>query len=383
MLETIHNAITSALCLAPGRTHCRLLFSQFCFSCLRFPEMASNATDNYNHTTFDYIDYSMPSEAPNPEFVYLNRIRMLYIIMYLIVCILGVTLNSYVIIAGCRFYQKVQKSAASVWVLALAVTHLVFSAFLVLQFLYAWYHFNWHYGTALCKISSYIIYASMFSTAALLSLWSISSTIGNCFERLHGKCYGRGMSLFLVMSSWTFGAVLSSPSLLSRELRYTTLGEECIDDYDLNKKTTTDYGKKNFTAVVLSRFLLGILVPGFMMTISACLARRQSRDQDGSLKRVTCAIKVAYFICWTPLLVLGLLQITEKKHVFQSFKYGLPAATVFATAHSFTNPLIYLFLGSKMNMEWMYQGVGRGPFAPVDGNPAEDMFGNHMLQTLE
>ncbi|XP_017572212.1 chemokine-like receptor 1 [Pygocentrus nattereri] len=313
--------------------------------------MASNAADNYNHA--DYMDYSMPSEAPNPEFVYLIRIRMLYIIMYLIICTLGVTLNSYVIIAGCCFYHRVQKSAASVWVLALAVTHLVFSAFLVLQFLYAWYHFNWHYGEALCKISSYIIYASMFSTAALLSLWSISSSIGSCFERLRAKCNSRGMSLILVLSSWTFGVIFSSPSLLSRELRYTKLGEECIDDYDFNKKTTTDYGMKNFTAVVLSRFLLGILVPVLMMTISACLARRQSHDH-GSLKRVTCAIKVAYFICWTPLLVLGLLHSIEKKQ--ESFNYGSPAATTLAAAHSFINPVIYLLLGRKMNMEWMYQG---------------------------
>ncbi|XP_036454929.1 chemokine-like receptor 1 [Colossoma macropomum] len=342
--------------------------------------MASNTTDNHNYNTTDYEDYVMPSEIPNVQFVYLIRIRMLYIVMYLIVCTLGMTLNFFVIISGCHFYHKVHKSAASVWVLALAVTHLVFSAFLVLQFLYAWYHFNWHYGEALCKISSYIIYASMFSTAALLSLWSVSGTIGGCFESLRAKCNSRGTCLVLVLSSWTFGVIVSSPSLLSRELRYTKLGEECIDDYDLNKERTTDYGKKNFTAVVLSRFLLGILVPVFMMTISACLARRQGCNPNQSLKRVTCAIKVAYFVCWTPLLVLGLLQITEKKHEF--FKYQLPAATVLAAAHSVINPVIYLLVGRKMNMQWMFQGVGRGPFAPVEGNPDQDILDNHMLQTL-
>ncbi|XP_036454874.1 chemokine-like receptor 1 [Colossoma macropomum] len=307
-----------------------------------------------NMTDYTYDELAGPSESPKVQTVFLNHIRMQYVIVYVIVCTLGVTLNCYVIITGCYMYHKVQKSTPSVWILALAVTHLVFSAFLVLQFLYAWHHFNWHYGMALCKISSYIIYASMFSTAALLSLWSVSSSIGSCCMGLCGKCSRHGTSLVLVLSSWTFGAVLSSPSLLSRELRYTELGEECIDDYDMDKQKTTDYGMKNFTIVVLSRFLLGILLPAFMMTMSACLARRQSRDLDGSLKRVTCAIKVAYFICWMPLLFLGLLQITGKKYEF--FKYGLPTATVLAAAHSFINPVIYLFLGCKMNMQWMAPG---------------------------
>ncbi|XP_017572194.1 chemokine-like receptor 1 [Pygocentrus nattereri] len=307
-----------------------------------------------NMSDYNYDEIVASSQSPEVQTVFLNYIRMQYLIVYLIVCTLGVTLNSYVIIAGCHVYQKVQNSTPSMWILALAVTHLVFSAFLVLQFLYVWYHFNWHYGAALCKISSYIIYGSMFSTAALLSLWSISSSISSCAEGLCARCSRHGTTLVLLLSSWTFGAVLSSPSLLSRELRYTNLGEECIDDYDLDKQNTTPDGMKNFTAVVLSRFLLGILVPVFMMTISACLARRQSHDQDGSLKRVTCAIKVAYFICWTPLLVLGLLQVTEKNH--ESFTYGLPAATVLAAAHSVINPVIYLFLGRKMNMRWMAPG---------------------------
>ncbi|KAI4902873.1 hypothetical protein NFI96_004097 [Prochilodus magdalenae] len=312
--------------------------------------MASNETD-YNY------DASYALETTDaPEVVFLNQIRMQYIVVYLIVCTLGVTLNLYVIIAGCRVYHTIPKSTPTMWFLALAVTHLVFSAFLVLQFLYAWYHFNWHYGQALCKVSSYIVYASMFSTAALLSLWSVSSCISSCSNGFFAKCGSHGTTLLLVLSSWTFGVVLSSPSLLSRELRYTAIGQECIDDYDLNKEKTTDYGVKNFTLVVLSRFLLGILAPAFMMFISACLAQQRGWNADGSFKRVTFAIKVAYLICWTPLLVLGLVQINDNP---KFLKYGLPAATMLAAAHSFVNPVIYLLLGCKCCMEWMVPGYNQ------------------------
>ncbi|KAI4901093.1 hypothetical protein NFI96_004683 [Prochilodus magdalenae] len=305
-----------------------------------------------NETDYSYDEIEGVSEKPDVQAMFQNLIRTQYIVAYLIVCTLGVTLNLYVIIAGCRVYHKL-RFTPSMWFLALAVTHLVFSAFLVLQFLYAWYYFNWHYGQALCKVSSYIIYASMFSTAALLSLWSLSSCVGSCFQGLARRCSSRGMSLALVLSSWTYGAVLSSPSLLSRELRYTKMGQQCIDDYDLNKEKTTDYGMKNFKAVVLSRFLLGFVAPAFIMTISACLDRWRYWSVDGILKKVACAIRVAYFICWTPLLVMGLVQINEENH--KSLTYGLPLATVLAAAHSFVYPVIYLLLGRQISMEWMVQ----------------------------
>ncbi|XP_072520448.1 chemerin-like receptor 1 [Salminus brasiliensis] len=308
---------------------------------------------DFNESVYEDYDDSVRAKVQSADVdaVFLNRIRMQYIVAYLIICTLGVILNTYVIIAGCHLYHNLQKSTSSVWVLALAVTHLVFSAFLVLQFLYAWNYFNWHYGAALCKLSSYVIYASMFSTAALLSLWSISSS--RCFEGLWAKCGIRGISmvLILVTSSWTFGAVLSSPSLLSRELRYTELGEQCIDDYDLDKEKTTDFGRKNVTIVVLSRFLLGVLAPMFLMIASACIIQRQSGNMDGTCKRIACAIKVAYFVCWTPLLFMGVLQVTRGNSDF--FRYGLPGATVLAAAHSFINPVIYLLVGHKLNMHWM------------------------------
>uniref|UniRef100_A0A3B4BVZ6 G-protein coupled receptors family 1 profile domain-containing protein n=1 Tax=Pygocentrus nattereri TaxID=42514 RepID=A0A3B4BVZ6_PYGNA len=301
-------------------------------------EMASNAADNYNHA--DYMDYSMPSEAPNPEFVYLIRIRMmLYVISYFIICALGVILNSYVIVVGLKSMRK--KTATCVWILALAMTHLVCSSFLMLQLLYAWHHFNWNYGAALCKLSSYITYASMFSTGALLSLWSIS-------RRFPGGKHGLSTVLIMVLCSWTFGAVVSSPSLLYRELHYTEMGVQCIDDYNSNKESTTPDGMRKLTTVLLSRLLLGILIPVLVMGASACLIRPPDHNLK-SCKRIICAIKVSYFICWTPLLVLCLVQVTE----VSPFKYALPATTVLAAAHCFINPVIYLLVGCQINMDWM------------------------------
>ncbi|XP_066510181.1 chemerin-like receptor 1 [Hoplias malabaricus] len=312
--------------------------------------MASNNTE----VDYDYNERSPQTETPIEDTLLLKNIRMLYIIGYLVICGLGVTLNLYVIIVVCRVCHK-KPPPTSVWILALAVTHVIFSAFLVLQFLYAWHHFNWRYGASLCKISSFVIYSSMFSTAAMLSMWSISRCIcsSNFCEAICGPICGRGTSMIMILvsSSWTFGVLLGLPSLFSRELRYTNIGEQCIDDFDYDDNIATDIGWKYLMAVVLSRFLLGVLLPMFLILISACLEGRQNHDLHQNCKRIMCAIKVAYFICWTPLLFMGLVQVTSGNNTF--FKYGLPAATVLAAAHSLVNPVIYLLVGRRINMGWM------------------------------
>ncbi|XP_036454829.1 chemokine-like receptor 1 [Colossoma macropomum] len=300
---------------------------------------------SYNMTEpdYDYEDNHWQIEETRANAVFFNGIRMLYIISYFIICSLGVTLNSYVIITGLK--GKFQKSTTRVWVLALAMTHLVFSSFLMLQLLYAWHHFNWHFGTALCKLSSYITYASMFSTGALLSLWSASS---RCPKGT--RCGSRGPSTVLVMviCSWTFGVLVSSPSLLYRELHSTEIGVQCIDDYDSGKESATPDGVKKMTTVLLSRLVLGVLVPMLVMGASACLVRPLDHNLK-SCKRIICAIKVGYFICWTPLLVLRLVKVAEGS----PFAYALPATTVLAAAHCFINPVIYLLVGCKISMDWM------------------------------
>ncbi|KAI5625274.1 chemokine-like receptor 1, partial [Silurus asotus] len=277
---------------------------------------------------------------------YLNTIRILYFTGYLIICTLGLVLNLFVIIA-CSWNHL--KSDTAKWVLALAVTHLIFSAFLPLQILYSWYHFNWHYGAILCKVSSYVFYASLFSTAGILSFWTVKDSIER-FECKRKHCLTFKHStvvLILILCSWTLAAILSIPSLYSRELRYSDLGEQCIDDYDLNDDTTTVYGKRNQELVSSYRFVLGILIPAFLIAI--CL-RCQRQSMERKYKQITCLIKIAYIVCWTPLLLMVLLQAFS---TFDGHPYGLPVATVLATAHCCVNPMIYLLVSHDIKMKWM------------------------------
>ncbi|XP_058231060.1 chemerin-like receptor 1 isoform X2 [Hemibagrus wyckioides] len=297
------------------------------FVCLRIAKMSSSNTSNYDYDSDPVLDEIKKQND------YVNTLRMLYIFGYLIICTLGLLLNLIAIIAGSCYC----KSDTAKWVVALAVTHLICSAFLPLQILYSWYHFNWHYGTALCKLSSYVLYASMFSTAGMLTLHSVSDGI-QCTPFRHSS----GV-LIMILCSWIFALILSIPSLFFRELQYTTLGEECDDGYVSGDKTTP-------IIIVCYRFLLGFLIPSFLISICCCC---QSKRNERNMKQIMCLIKLAYFVCWTPLLFIGLLQ--AKSEIVLDFPYRNPIATVLAVAHCCVNPVVYLLVSNDFKMQWMKQ----------------------------
>lgn len=274
-----------------------------------------------------------------------HEIRMTYFISYCIVLFLGVTLNFTVIVISCQKYKRFQEVA--IWIMALAVTHLVSCTSVVFQILYAYNEFEWNYGNASCKLSSYIIYGSMFFTATMLSLWSIKSTLlkSICTKKM------KNCNIILISFSWTIAAVLACPSLFSREVR----DNQCIDDYDLDKSKTTQDGTARLKAVVVMRFLLGLVVPALVMFLGCCVTSSHKKCKSCRKQaQIICAIKIAYFVCWGPQIILTMLQATVSGSLSEKMsKYGLPAATILATTHLFTSPLIYLLLGCSFKMKWM------------------------------
>lgn len=302
-----------------------------------------------NTTHFDYEAFISDIEF---NMDYQNHIRVLFIIIYAVICVLGLVLNFWVLVTTCHVYHTRGKSSAAVWIFSLAITHLSCVAFLPFQFLYAWFHFNWRYKDVTCKFSSYSFYFSFFSTAAMLTLWSVRSCMMSlkCLKSMAGR---PGPDIVMVLISVTLSTVLASPSLFSRELRYTVHGLQCIDDFDFDDVHSTSDGEQKLLIVLLSRLLLGIALPAFLMGLSCCLRRREDLRSYGrrGLAQITCWIKVAHFICWTPLIFMAMLQYVQGKNSF--FLYGLPAATVLASAHCCINPVIYLLVRFELTMTWL------------------------------
>ncbi|XP_050965941.1 chemerin-like receptor 1 [Labeo rohita] len=302
-----------------------------------------------NATDYDYIIRELKitqsrNVSENATTHYQQEMRMTYLITYSIVLILGVTLNFIVIVMSCL--KNKNSPTVATWIMALAGTHLVSSASIVFQMLYAYNNFEWNYGSASCKLSSYIIYGSMFSTAAMLSFWSISFT----FSKIKCTKNCKNCTIILISLSWTIGAVLACPSLFSREVR----DSKCIDDYDLDKLKTTQDGITRLKAVVVMRFLIGVLVPALIMFLTCLTSANRTCKDCKKQAQIICAIKIVYFVFWCPQIVLTMIQATVNDSLSTNMlNYGLPAVTILATSHSFTNPIIYLLLGCSIKMNWM------------------------------
>lgn len=294
---------------------------------------------------YDFSNFSSVSEENQIEKEqYQHQMKMMYLVTYGIVLVLGVTLNFFFMFVGWQKYKSYKKIA--IWVVALSATHAAFCGAVALQFLYAYYEFQWLYRAVTCKLSSYILYGSMYSTATMLSLWSFSSAFSKSLKRF------KNCNFFLILFSWTLAAVLAMPSLFSRELQ---LGR-CIDDYDFEDLKTTPDAIKKLKAVVVSRFLFGLVIPAFVVFVSFCVASKSFQKVCSTCKtqaRIICAVKVAYFVCWGPQIFLTLLQAMTKSQYPNAFKYGLPAATALATTHCFTCPLIYILGECSIKMRWM------------------------------
>ncbi|XP_058633504.1 chemerin-like receptor 1 isoform X4 [Onychostoma macrolepis] len=153
--------------------HTFLIFFTLLFCCQRLYKMSGeDSAIDYDAIITELKSIQPINVSENITKPIQHEIRMIYLITYSVVLILGVTLNFIVIVISCLKNKK--SSTVAIWITALALTHLISSAFNVFQLLYAHNDFEWNYGKASCKLSSYITYGSMFSTAAMLSLWSIS-----------------------------------------------------------------------------------------------------------------------------------------------------------------------------------------------------------------
>ncbi|XP_065106813.2 chemerin-like receptor 1 [Paramisgurnus dabryanus] len=311
-----------------------------------------STTETYDYDSELQRNVTVPPAATTVNITqqvlqYKHQVRLMYLATYCLVVIMGVTLNFTIMLICCRKYKSFQKVV--IWILALAVTHLLSCVSVVFQFLYAFNDFEWKYGAVSCKLSSYIIYSSMFSTATMLSLWSVSSAISKspCTK------WCKNLNIILISFSWSFAAVLAMPSLFSREIQ----GPHCIDDFGFNhdSKPTADSITK-LKAVVISRFLFGLLIPAFVMFVS-CLCHVSNSyhhcDHCKKQTQIICAVKVAYFVSWSPQIFLTLIQGTSGSLNPRVLEYGLPAATALATTHCFTCPLIYILVGCSNKMQWI------------------------------
>ncbi|XP_072326176.1 chemerin-like receptor 1 [Scyliorhinus torazame] len=277
--------------------------------------------------------------------------------LHLLVFLLGLGGNGLVLwIAG----FKMAKTVGRVFVCNLALADVVFSLFLPFSFTYLAMGFHWPFGKALCKLCVSIEYLNLFGSVFLLTAISIQRCASVCapvwFRNHLSPRVAARTSLFL----WVLALLSTAPHFTF--LDTIPAGEggnytRCQFRYRLQGDPGEELGRalarRREEGLVLSRFVLAFLIPfiaiaGCHIAILARLRRGQAAGGPSRPLRVTLVIVAAFFICWLPYHVFGLLKMTIGPT--PSIKLGITISHNLALFNCSLNPIIYVFMGHRFRV---------------------------------
>ncbi|XP_015355727.1 chemerin-like receptor 1 [Marmota marmota marmota] len=296
----------------------------------------------------EYLDDLGPvlvlDDHPAPE---ARVTRILVVVIYSIVCFLGILGNGLVIVIATF---KMKRTVNSVWFLNLAVADFLFNVFLPLHITYAALDYHWVFGTAMCKVSSFLLIHNMYTSVFLLTAISLDRCVSVLLPVWSQNHRSVRLAYTGCVVIWVLAFFLSSPSLVFRDTASLHGKTSCFNNFSLSAPGSSGrIGSSQHVLVTVTRFLCGFLVPVLIITACyltiVCRLRRNRLAKTKKPFKIIVTIIVTFFCCWCPYHTLYLLELHHTVLPGPVFSLGLPLATALAIANSCMNPLLYVFMG--------------------------------------
>lgn len=233
---------------------------------------------------------------------------------------------------------KMKKTVNTTWYLSLAISDFVFCSFLPFN-IASMVMEEWIFGRYMCKLVSCVMFINMFSSIFLLVIISVDRCISVMLPVWAQNQRTVKKASVVVVLAWFLAILLSIPSLIFREVNIYLGKTTCYNNYK------SPYSHQ---IIAMTRFIAGFIVPFVIIIIcySIIIIRLLNNRMMKSSKpfKVMSALVAAFFICWLPYNVFILLELNEQHHSI--LKAGLQIGTSVASANSFLNPVLYVFMGS-------------------------------------
>ncbi|XP_062874130.1 chemokine-like receptor 1 [Trichomycterus rosablanca] len=257
--------------------------------------------------------------------------------------VFGVVGNGVVIwIAG----FKMKKSVNTTWYLSLALSDFVFCASLPFNAVYMATS-NWTFGHFMCKFTSFVMFLNMFSSIFLLVVISVDRCVAVMFPVWAQNQRTIRKASVVVVLAWLVSAALSVPSMIFRDVQEHMDRTRCQNSY-----TSSPHSHR---AIATSRFVFGFLVPFLVIMVcySVIIVKLRSNQMAKSTKpfKIMTALILTFFLCWLPYHTFVLVELNKSlpNHVIN---YGLQVGTSVASANSFLNPVLYVFMGNDFRRKF-------------------------------
>lgn len=312
-----------------------------------------NDSITYDESYLDGFDSIMILKESSP--LEARVVRIFLVVIYSIICFLGILGNGLVIVT---VTFKMKKTVNTVWFLNLAVADFLFNVFLPIYIVYAAMDYHWVFGTAMCKISNFLLIHNMYTSVFLLTVISFDRCISVLLPVWSQNHRSVRLAYTACMVIWVLAFFLSSPSLIFRDTAHLDGKIFCFNNFSLSAPGSfsglahfhlDSVGHSRQMGVTLTRFLCGFLVPVFIitgcyLTIVGKLQRNRLAKNKKPFKIIVTII-VTFFLCWCPFHTLYLLELYHTVIPGAVFSLGLPLATAIAIANSCMNPILYVFMG--------------------------------------
>ncbi|XP_004683454.1 PREDICTED: prostaglandin D2 receptor 2 [Condylura cristata] len=284
----------------------------------------------------------------NSSIRYMDHVSVL---LHALAAALGVVENGLILfVVGCRMRQTV----VTTWVLHLALSDLLASAFLPFFTYFLAVGHSWELGTPFCKLHSSTFFLNMFASGFLLSAISLD----RCLQVVRPVWAQNRRSVAaahkLCLALWALAVLNTVPYFVFRDTMRRQDGRTmCYYNVLLLSpgpdRNATCHSRQ--MALAVSKFLLAFVVPLAIIASSHVAVSLRMRHRHGSrtrssrFVRLVAAVVAAFVLCWGPYHVFSLLE--ARAHAREALRplvwRGLPLVTSLAFFNSVLNPLLYVF----------------------------------------
>ncbi|XP_063769488.1 apelin receptor-like [Pseudophryne corroboree] len=288
-------------------------------------------------------------------------------VFYMLVFVLGLSGNGVVIFTVWK--AKPKRRSADTYIGNLALADLAFVVTLPLWATYTALGFHWPFGSALCKISSYLVLLNMFSSVFCLTCLSFDRYLAIVHSLSSANLRSRSTMLISLAVIWLLSGLLALPSLILRDTRVEDNHTLC--DLDFTGLSSKENENLWIAGLSILTTVPGFVLPLLLMTIFYCFIGgkvtmhfqnlKKEEQKKRRLLKIIITLVVVFAICWLPfhivktihfLGLVGVLDLTCSVHYLIVSLY--PYATCLAYVNSCLNPFLYAFFDLRFRSQCFF-----------------------------
>ncbi|ALC45024.1 AlCR2 [Drosophila busckii] len=285
-------------------------------------------------------------------------IKLTAMILYALVCIVGLFGNTLVIYVVLRF-SKMQ-TVTNIYILNLAIADECFLIGIPIL-IYTMQVGGWNFGTYMCKAFMVSTSITQFTSSIFLLIMSADRYIAVCHPISSPRYRTPFVSKVVSAGAWMMSVLLMLPVIL-----FASTVELENGNLSCNMKWPESFNVQSDSAFILYSLVLGFATPLLFILIFYCLVIRKlhtvgpkhkSKEKKRSHRKVTklvLTVITVYILCWLPHWISQVALINSTPSCTTKLELAIfLVCGCLSYSNSAMNPILYAFLSDNFKKSFM------------------------------